>query len=115
MFRFLRQPPTGMTPKVRRMNALITVIVGIGILVCGTLILPAAESTEPIPVGVAQVDVTPDYPVRLHGFGGRRAESEGVTQKIWAKALAFADEQRGPAIVIAADNLCVSDEITKEI
>ena len=33
-------------------------------------------------VGVAQIDITPDYPVRLSGFGFRRTESEGVTQKI---------------------------------
>jgi putative membrane-bound dehydrogenase-like protein len=66
-------------------------------------------------VGVAAVDITPDYPVRLSGFGGRRAESEGVTLGIWAKALAFADAEVGPAILIAADNLCVPDEITTEI
>ena len=66
-------------------------------------------------VGVARVDITPDYPVRLNGFGFRRVESEGVTQKIWAKALVFADEREGPAILIATDNLCVPDEITTEI
>ena len=66
-------------------------------------------------VGVAQVDITPAYPVRLNGFGFRRAESEGVTQKIWAKAIAFADEQNGPAILITTDNLGVSDEIVQEV
>jgi neutral/alkaline ceramidase-like enzyme len=70
---------------------------------------------ETMPIGIARVDVTPDYPVRLSGFGFRRAESEGVTHKIWAKALVFADEKEGPAILIAVDNLCVPDEITKEI
>jgi hypothetical protein len=66
-------------------------------------------------VGVAQVDITPDYPVRLSGFGFRRTESEGVTDRIFAKALVFADEKAGPAILITADNLCVPDEITQEI
>jgi hypothetical protein len=70
---------------------------------------------ETMSVGVARVDITPNYPVRLNGFGFRRAESEGVTQKIWAKALVFADEKEGPAILIATDNLCVPDEITKEV
>ena len=74
-----------------------------------------ARPAETISVGVARVDITPDYPVRLSGFGFRRAESEGVTHKIWAKALAVGDEKEGPAILIAADNLCVPDEITKEI
>src|SRR5882757_1331902 len=67
------------------------------------------------PVGVAQIDVTPDYPVRLSGFGGRRAESEGVTQRIFAKAIAFANSEQGPAILITADNICVPDEITQEV
>ncbi|HEX5221902.1 MAG TPA: neutral/alkaline non-lysosomal ceramidase N-terminal domain-containing protein, partial [Verrucomicrobiae bacterium] len=66
-------------------------------------------------VGIAEVDITPDYPVRLSGFGSRRTESEGVTQKIYAEALAFEDKQQGPAIIITVDNLGVSDEITSEI
>lgn len=66
-------------------------------------------------MGVAKVDITPDYPVRLSGFGFRREEATGVTERIWAKALAFGDAKEGPAILITADNLCVPDEITKEI
>ena len=45
-------------------------------------------SSETYRVGVARVDVTPSYPIRLNGFGGRREESEGVGLQIWAKALA---------------------------
>src|SRR5687768_17515077 len=74
---------------------------------------PAPAAEDSLRVGVAQIDITPDYPVRLSGFGFRRTESEGITQKIWAKALAFADETEGPAILITTDNLCVPDEITK--
>src|SRR5690349_16693773 len=74
-------------------------------------LLRAAE----LGVGVAQTDITPDYPVRLSGFGFRREPSEGVIQKIWAKALVFADEKAGPAILITVDNLCVPDGITAEI
>ena len=59
-------------------------------------------------IGAAAVDVTPVFPVRLSGFGFRRAESEGVTQKIWAKALAIDDgHQVGPAVLITVDNLGV--------
>src|SRR5688572_25064587 len=75
----------------------------------------AAPGPKTLPVGVAQTDITPEYPVRLSGFGGRRAESEGVTQKIWAKALAIGDEKNGPALIITVDNLAVSDEITAEV
>ena len=77
--------------------------------------LPAAESAEPMAVGVAEEDVTPDYPIRLNGFGGRRAESEGVTEKVWAKALAFGDPQLGPAVIITTDNLGIPAEMTREV
>jgi hypothetical protein len=53
---------------------------------------PAGPPKEAISVGVAAVDITPNYPVRLSGFGFRKTESEGVTQHIFAKALAIGDE-----------------------
>lgn len=75
----------------------------------------AAVPKDAIPVGVAQIDITPDYPIRLSGFGNRRTESEGVTLKILAKALAFGDKDKGPAILITADNLAIPDEIVSEV
>ena len=66
-------------------------------------------------VGVAVVDVTPDYPVRLSGFGFRRAESEGVTQPIYAKAIALADDARGPAVIVCVDNLAIPWSMTQEV
>jgi putative membrane-bound dehydrogenase-like protein len=66
-------------------------------------------------VGVASIDITPDYPVRLSGFGFRREPSEGVMQRIWAKALVIADSERGPAVLITTDNLGVPNEITQTV
>jgi putative membrane-bound dehydrogenase-like protein len=71
---------------------------------------PAAETYD---VGVAQVDITPKYPVRLSGFGFRRAESEGVTQRIWAKALAIDDA--APVVLITVDNLGVPADMVREV
>src|SRR5215207_4980009 len=104
-----------MTPLRRICYRVALLIGGIGILAGGTPVLRAAESAEPILVGAAQVDITPDYPVRLNGFGGRRTESEGVTQKIWAKALAFGDAELGPAVIITTDNLGVPESITQAV
>ena len=68
-------------------------------------------------VGVASVDITPDYPVRLTGFGFRRTESEGVTHRIHAKALAFSDaaDKRNPAVLITVDNLAIPAYMTQEV
>ncbi|MCI0462352.1 MAG: neutral/alkaline non-lysosomal ceramidase N-terminal domain-containing protein [Gemmataceae bacterium] len=67
----------------------------------------AAQGTKPqtYSVGVAKSDITPAYPVRLSGFAFRRTESEGVTHKIWARALAINTERGEPAVLIAVDNL----------
>ena len=40
-----------------------------------------------VPIGAAVVDITPDYPVRLTGYGNRLKESEGVAARIHARAL----------------------------
>ncbi len=42
---------------------------------------------DSVPIGAAVVDITPDYPVRLTGYGNRLKESEGVAAKIHARAL----------------------------
>jgi putative membrane-bound dehydrogenase-like protein len=70
---------------------------------------------ELIEVGVARVDITPDYPVRLHGYLARSTESVGVAQKIWAKALAIGSDQQVRAVLVSVDNLGVSFEIVKEV
>ncbi|MHC4070755.1 MAG: neutral/alkaline non-lysosomal ceramidase N-terminal domain-containing protein [Planctomycetota bacterium] len=71
--------------------------------------LSAAGETSTTMVGAAKVDITPNYPIRLSGFGFRRQESEGVTHPIWAKALAIGAEGESPAILVTVDNLGVPD------
>jgi putative membrane-bound dehydrogenase-like protein len=66
-------------------------------------------------VGVAAVDITPSYPIRLSGFGFRRTESEGATQPIWAKALAISAGNERPAVLITVDNLGVPADVVAEV
>ena len=66
-------------------------------------------------VGVAQVDLTPDYPVRLNGYGGRRTEFEGVEQRIRAKALTFGTAVEQPAVLLTVDNCGVPEWIRTEL
>jgi hypothetical protein len=78
------------------------------------LILSSFAAAAEYRAGVATVDITPDYPVRLNGFGNRRTESEGVLHKIYAKAIAI-DDGSGPAILMAVDSLGVPDYMTSEV
>ncbi|HEX5272043.1 MAG TPA: neutral/alkaline non-lysosomal ceramidase N-terminal domain-containing protein, partial [Gemmataceae bacterium] len=77
------------------------------------LLSAPAFAADTYSVGVGRADVTPTYPVRLSGFGFRRAESEGVTQKIWAKALAIGDDD--PAVLVTVDNLGVPARLVDEL
>ena len=65
--------------------------------------------------GAAKVDITPDFPVRLSGYGSRRTEFEGVEQHIFAKALALRAGDGALAIVITVDNCGVPGHIRDEV
>ena len=92
----------------------------IALFVSIALLLPIALDEGPpqpeVPVGVARVDITPDGPIRLTGYGNRRTESDGVTHRLWAKALAIGgDLGDGPAVWITVDNLGVPETIVDEV
>ena len=68
-------------------------------------------------VGVASVDITPSYPIRLCGYAVRKTESEGVAQHLYAKALAIGSDKdpNGPAILLTVDNTGVPASIRNEV
>ena len=66
-------------------------------------------------VGVAKEDITPDYPIRLSGFGFRRTESEGVTAPIFARALAIGSDAEGPALLLTVDSTGVSQKLVEAL
>ena len=74
-----------------------------------------ADKDNLIEVGVAQIDITPDYPIRLNGYGSRRTESEGIVQRIWAKALAIGSDDDGPVVMVTVENCGLPDEFTEEV
>lgn len=77
--------------------------------------LVAAGRSETRPIGVAKVDITPAYPIRLGGYAVRKTESEGVAQKLWAKALAIGSDREKPALLITVDNTGVPGHVRDEV
>ena len=72
----------------------------------------ADSNLEVMPVGVARVDITPSFPVRLSGYGNRRQEARDVAQPLFAKALAIgSDAGVGPAIWLSVENCGLTPEI----
>lgn len=82
--------------------------------------LKAAPEPEPaidnsMEVGVARIDITPNGPIRLAGYGGRESESKGVLQPLWAKALAFGSDEQGPSLFMTVDLIGIPGHITEKV
>jgi neutral ceramidase len=77
----------------------------------------ARSAAQPVAVGVAVEDITPSFPIRLMGYGSRKTESEGVTSRLKARAVAIGadDADGGPAVLVAVDNCGVGAKLTEEV
>ncbi len=89
------------------------VFLGLSALAAATASVRAEE--EPVPIGVAAVDITPETPIRLTGYGDRKTESEGVESRLKAKALAIGGDEEAAAVLVAVDNLGVPAHVTDEV
>jgi len=85
------------------------------LMLAGGLARPGLAG-DTVSIGVARVDITPDYPVRLTGYASRTTESDGVAQRLWAKALAIGDDSGdGPAVLMMVENCGVPGTLTAEV
>lgn len=74
---------------------------------------PALKPTHA--VGAARRDITPEYPIRLSGYGSRTNVNTGITQRLYAKALAIGSDAEGPAVLVTVDNCGVPASIRDEV
>ncbi|WP_395735879.1 neutral/alkaline non-lysosomal ceramidase N-terminal domain-containing protein [Prosthecobacter sp.] len=74
-----------------------------------------AQTTGSWKAGAADVDITPDYPVRLSGYGSRTSETQKVAQRLHANALALQWQDDEPAVMVSVDNCGVPAEVRAEI
>ncbi len=76
----------------------------------------AAPPEDAASVGLARIDITPEFPVRLAGYAGRMAEATEVAARLWAKALVIGEnEGDGPAVLILIENCSATAELTAEV
>ncbi len=98
-----------------RCNFLIRFVASISMAASSSLF---AAQPAPVPVGVAVVDITPDYPIRMLGYESRKTESEGVASRLKARALAIGGDdaaEGGPAVLVAVDNCAVGAKVVEEV
>jgi hypothetical protein len=79
----------------------------------GTARLNAASNLTQ--AGAASIDITPDYPIRLSGYGSRKTESEGIAQRLHASALAIGSDEQGPALFVSVDNCGLPLTLRQEV
>ncbi len=78
------------------------------------LVVPAQESVPPAHVaGAAKIDITPEHPILLAGYGHRTIEHEGVDDRLWARALVIGAED--PVLLIAVDNAGVPATLVAKV
>ena len=65
--------------------------------------------------GAAKVDITPDEPIWLAGYGGRTKVSEEVIQHIYVKALALQDETGRTSVIVTSDLVGLSPSMIEKI
>ena len=56
-----------------------------------------------IEVGISKVEITPEVPMRLSGYGSRTDVYDSVGQKLWAKALVIGSDDEMPVVMITMD------------
>jgi hypothetical protein len=69
------------------------------------LLIGVGELRAEWKAGVATADITPKEPIWMAGYAARTKPSEGVLQRLYAKALALEDETGKRSILITADLL----------
>lgn len=65
--------------------------------------------------GLAKIDITPSEPIWLAGWAFRTKTSQGVSQRIWVKALALQSGSDKPCVWVTADLLGFSRSMTATI
>lgn len=75
---------------------------------------PKAAAAGSVTVGAAEIDITPEGPIRLTGYGNRVEPASEVRQRLWARALAFGDGRQA-AVLITADLIGVSRAVSDTV
>ena len=80
----------------------------------------ASETKEEIPVpawkaGVASVVITPERPLKMSGYAGRKEPAEGTEQDLFAKALAIEDADGNRVLFLTMDLIGVIEQLRTDV
>ena len=88
-------------PSLKRITIIVTIL--INSLLFAVEPSYAADRSGSLRAGIAKIDITPDKPVKMAGYGARKALSDGVHDPLSARIVAF--ENDGRRLVIVSSDL----------
>jgi len=88
-----------------------------GILILVIFLIPAAQAQDPagstLHAGVAKVNITPETPIPMSGYGSRKEVFQGIHDSLYVTATVFKNESN-KSVLITADLIGFSDPFYKE-
>src|SRR5262249_38278705 len=75
----------------------------------------ASLSGAAFKAGLAKVDITPGGPIWMSGYAARTHPSEGVLNRLWAKALAIESSPGGRVVIVSTDLVGIPRELSDEV
>ena len=85
------------------------------LVIAAALPSQAAEAPDQKPfewkVGAASVCITPENPLRMAGYGGRKDPAEGTEQDLFAKSLAIQDRDGNRVVIFTMDLIGVIERL----
>ena len=76
---------------------------------------PGEESRiDLMPIGIAKIDITPENPIRLSVYGNRTEPSEGISQRLHAKALVIGSDHQ-LSLPVTVDSIGIPAWVSNEL
>src|SRR3954454_25113547 len=79
------------------------------------LLWTATISGTMLRAGLARVDITPQGPIWMSGYAARTHPSEGVLNRLWAKALAIESSPGRRIVIVSTDLVGIPRELSDEV
>jgi hypothetical protein len=88
------------------------VILSLALAIC---VRNACGADTPWRAGVARVNITPELPIWLSGYGGRNKPAASKLDDLWAKALVLDDAQGHRAVLLTMDLVGIDRKLSLEV
>lgn len=89
---------------MKKIKVLKSILCVISLAIVGTMVMSfnlAKKNESSLNCGAAKVNITPEAPMRMSGYAGRKDPFSGIHDSLFATALVFSDGSKKAAIVTA--------------